>query len=78
MSRGNDARSNSARGERGDKSPNARDATASRTSRSSIPMSLERARAIQSHADRSGTNDDFKARAMSAADRNIPDNGKGE
>lgn len=32
-------------------------------------MTAERARAIQAHADREGTNQDWKARAMSAADR---------
>jgi len=33
-------------------------------------MTCERARAIQSHADKTGRNQDFKSRAMSAADRN--------
>jgi hypothetical protein len=42
-------------------------------SRSSLLMTPERARAIQAHADRTGTNQDFKARAMSAADRTVPD-----
>ena len=32
-------------------------------------MTVERAIAIQAHADRTDTNQDFKARAMSAADR---------
>jgi len=32
-------------------------------------MTSERARAIQSHADKTGRNQDFKSRAMSAADR---------
>jgi len=41
-------------------------------------MSVERARAIQSHADSTGTNDDFKSRAMSAADLHTLDNGKGD
>ncbi len=41
-----------------------------RSSRTSTRMSSERARAIQSHADKSGKNQDFKSRAMSAADRN--------
>ncbi|MHA1341042.1 MAG: hypothetical protein ACTSPD_20675 [Promethearchaeota archaeon] len=36
---------------------------------SSTLMSLERAKAIQSHADRTNTNQDFKARAMSAASK---------
>lgn len=38
-----------------------------RSSRTSTPMTVERARAIQAHSDRTGTNQDFKARAMSAA-----------
>lgn len=75
MSRGNDARSNGERGAKGAKEPRS---DASRTSRSSIAMTAERARAIQAHADRSGTNQDFKSRAMSAADRNNIDEGKGE
>ena len=32
-------------------------------------MTAERASAIQSHADSTGRNEDFKERAMSAADR---------
>ncbi len=40
------------------------------SSRTSIKMTPDRARAIQSHADRSGRNQDFKSRAMSAADKN--------
>jgi hypothetical protein len=39
------------------------------SSRSTVRMTAERARAIQAHADRTQTNQDFKARAMSAADR---------
>ena len=34
------------------------------------PMTKEDARCIQSEADRNGHNQDWKARAMSAADRN--------
>ncbi|MHA1149211.1 MAG: hypothetical protein ACTSR8_13310 [Promethearchaeota archaeon] len=41
-----------------------------RSSRTSTRMTIDRARAIQSHADKTGTNQDFKSRAMSAADRN--------
>ena len=41
-----------------------------RSSRTSTRMTSERARAIQSHADKTGINQDFKSRAMSAADRN--------
>ena len=33
-------------------------------------MTKEAARRIQSHADKTGTNQGWKARAMSAADRN--------
>jgi len=33
-------------------------------------MTSEAAQRIQSHADRSGTNQDFKARAQSSAERN--------
>ncbi len=68
LSKGNDSRTGtgresgrSARGERGSRE--------SRSSRSSVRMTVERARAIQAHADRTDTNQDFKARAMSAADR---------
>lgn len=41
-----------------------------RSSRTSTRMTGQRARAIQSHADKTGRNQDFKSRAMSAADRN--------
>ncbi|MHA1230072.1 MAG: hypothetical protein ACTSRP_06895 [Candidatus Helarchaeota archaeon] len=41
-----------------------------RSSRSSVKMTWERARAIQSHADKTGRNQDFKSRAMSAAYKN--------
>lgn len=75
MSRGNDARSNNERGTKGVNEPRS---VASRTSRSSIAMNAERARAIQAHADSSGSNQDFKSRAMSAADRNNIDESKGE
>ena len=34
------------------------------------PMTAEDAKRIQSSADKSGTNQDFKARAQSAADKN--------
>ena len=37
--------------------------------RSSTYMTVERAKAIQSHADRTGQNAGFKGRAMSAATR---------
>ena len=42
----------------------------SRSSRTSTRMTIERARAIQFHADKTGTNQDFKSRTMSAAERN--------
>ena len=41
-----------------------------RSSRTAVRMTAERARAIQSHADRTGSNQDWKARAASAAERN--------
>ena len=34
------------------------------------PMTKEDAARIQSHADKTGTNQDFKSRAQSAADKN--------
>lgn len=77
MSRGNDSRSANEHGERGGRSTGEKGSSASRTSRSSIPMTVERARAIQSHADRTGDNRDFKARAMSASDQNEAHDGKG-
>ena len=75
MSRGTDARPSSERGTKGVNEPRAE---TSSTSKSSIPMTAERARAIQAIADKSGTDQDFKSRAMSAADRNHIDEGKGE
>lgn len=36
------------------------------------PITKDDARRIQSHADKTGTNQDWKARAMSAADRGEP------
>ena len=36
----------------------------------STPMTPEAASRIQSHADKTGTNQDFKARAQSAAEKN--------
>ena len=70
MSKGNDSRASAGR----EGSTNARDnprggREGARSSRSSVRMTAERARAIQAHADRAGTNQDFKARAMSSADR---------
>jgi hypothetical protein len=66
MSRGDDSRTKA----EADKGRAARPESAARTSRSSVPMTAERARAIQSRADRDGRNQDFKARAMAAAERN--------
>jgi hypothetical protein len=40
------------------------------------PMTSEDARRIQSDADRKGHNEDFKARAQTAADRNEKKQGK--
>ena len=45
----------------------------SRSSRSGVRMTSDRAHAIQSHADRTGRNQDFKSRAMSAAVKNEED-----
>ena len=67
MSRGNDGKEREGR-----TGPSS--STAQPSSRTSIPMTAERARAIQSHADREGKNEDFKGRAAAAADRN--DKGK--
>ncbi len=39
-------------------------------------MTPEDAARIQSHADKSGTNQDFKARAQSAADKNAAQKGQ--
>lgn len=41
------------------------------------PMTPSAASRIQSHADKSGTNQDFKSRAQSAADKNPPSAAKG-
>ena len=69
MSKGNDSRTSEARASASRTSPDGREREA-RTSRSSVAMTAERARAIQAHADRTGRNEDFKARAMAAAARN--------
>ena len=68
MSKGNDSRTGSGREASGRSERDQRSDRSGRSSRSSVRMTAERARAIQSHADRTGTNQDFKARAMSAAD----------
>jgi len=61
MSRGRDPGRGSGR---------SKDGNRRNSSRSSRLMSMERARAIQSHADKTGRNQDFKSRAMSAASKN--------
>ena len=66
MSRGNDSRTES----HGSHREESKSKAESRSSRSSIAMTAERARAIQAHADRTGSNQDFKARAMSAGEKN--------
>ena len=43
-------------------------------SESKTPMTQSDAARIQSQADRSGTNQDFKARAQAAADKNADKN----
>lgn len=69
MSKGNDARTQADRQGQARTSRDAGRSRDGRSSRSSVRMTAERARAIQAHADRTGLNQDFKARAMSAADR---------
>lgn len=64
MSKGNDSRVPTDRQER---DREGRSTAPGRSSRSSVRMTAERARAIQAAADRSGQNQDFKARAMAAA-----------
>lgn len=73
MSRGNDSRTGNGREASGRNEGGMRAGKGERNSRSSIAMTVERAQAIQAHADRTGTNRDFKARAMSAADQNTRD-----
>ena len=70
MSRGSDGRETQAdrKGPDGD-----RHKPSERNSRTSVRMSIERARSIQSHADRTGAHQGFKARAMSAAAQNSQD-----
>ncbi len=73
MSRGSDSRTGPGRGTNGRSDRNTRGTRPGRSSRTSIRMTAERAQAIQAHADRTGRNQDFKARAMSAADRENDD-----
>lgn len=73
MSKGNDSRTGQGRESAGRTTADGKSAPAGRTSRSSVQMTAERARAIQSHADRTGRNEEFKSRAMAAADRNAVD-----
>jgi hypothetical protein len=69
MSKGNDSRTQQGRTSESRTTRDTREREP-RTSRSSIAMTAERARAIQSQADRTGRNEEFKVRAMSAAARN--------
>ena len=78
MSKGNDSRTGQGRESAGRTTSDGKAAPAGRTSRSSVQMTVERARAIQSHADRTGRNEDFKSRAMAAADRNGADDAPDE
>lgn len=71
MSKGKDDRV--AREEKGRDVQRSERTNAPRSSRSSVAMTPERARAIQAAADRSGRNQDFKARAMAAAASRAPD-----
>lgn len=76
MSKGNDSRvgregkNNDGRSDRSVSTP--------RSSKSSVAMTAERARAIQAAADRTGREQDFKARAMATAARHEADAPKGE
>lgn len=67
MSRGHDGRGKEQNGSRDNRNSVERGAKSSRTP---VRMTAERARAIQSHADRTESNQDFKIRAMAAAERN--------
>ena len=73
MSKGNDSRTGPGRDNTGRSDRDTRGTRPSRSSRTSVRMTAERARAIQAHADRTGRNQDFKAQAMSAADRDNDD-----
>lgn len=70
MSKGNDSRTNTGKAASGRTNQDDRAQRAGRSSRSSVKMTAERARAIQAHADRTEQNQDFKARAMAAGARN--------
>ncbi len=69
MSKGNDSRTQEGRTSESRTVRDGKEREA-RTSRSSVAMTAERARAIQAHADRTGRNEGFKARAMAAAAAN--------
>ena len=70
MSRGDSGRNrrgrSSKRGRRDKRSGNNINKS-NKSSKTTTFMTIERARAIQSHADRTGRNQDFKSRAMSAS-----------
>ena len=72
MSKGNDSRTDPGR-DPGSRSDGDTDRSSRRNSRSSVRMTVERARAIQARTDQTDTNQDFKARAMAAADRSGDD-----
>jgi hypothetical protein len=76
MSKGNDARTAPGRETSGRQTGQTKGPQG--TSRSSVRMTAERARAIQAHADRTDTNAEFKARAMSAAAANSVKAAEGE
>ena len=72
MSKGSDGRVGNGRdGERTGRNGE-RQGRDSRTSRSSVQMTAERARAIQAHADRNSHNQAFKSSAMSATAHDEP------
>jgi len=77
MSKGNDGRQGNERGGR-DEPRGGRANSEPRSSRSSVRMTAERARAIQAQADRTGRNQAFKARAMAAAEGNAAQAAKDE
>jgi len=65
MSRGSGGRSG-----RSSRSNSKRSSNRSKSSKTSKSMTVDRARAIQAHADKTGRNQGFKGRAMSAAEKN--------
>lgn len=73
MSRGQDSRTKAERDQNARATPEKQSSRCLRSSRTSTRMTVERARAIQAAADKAGTNQEFKARAMAAAARSDSD-----